>query len=178
MTHWASALGHSVLQQLSLLYRALVWEGFILLAVASDEDRAIREEGTKSQASGSDSQSSTGTGSRSQSDSQSSKDRDFPADSQNPDSNLPLQTLLAIAHLSHRYRVLIAPHLNQWTPPPPPQQQPAVKQQITHLPQPSLQNRPQRQPPPAPPPPSWWSRSSSSPRSSASPPAWGAPWPS
>ena len=48
MNHWSSTLGHSVLQQLSKLYRALVWEGFILLAVAADEDKVLRErEGTK-----------------------------------------------------------------------------------------------------------------------------------
>ena len=40
MTHWASAIGRMVLHQLSDLYRALVWEGFILLAVAAGEDSA------------------------------------------------------------------------------------------------------------------------------------------
>lgn len=37
--HWSSSLGISVLQQLSRLYRALVWEGFIVLAVAADEEQ-------------------------------------------------------------------------------------------------------------------------------------------
>ena len=40
--HWASPLGKTVLQQISELYRALVWEGFILLAVAADEDNSIQ----------------------------------------------------------------------------------------------------------------------------------------
>lgn len=40
--HWASPLGKKVLQQISELYRALVWEGFILLAVAADEDNSIQ----------------------------------------------------------------------------------------------------------------------------------------
>jgi len=39
VNRWSSELGKSVLQQLSSLYRALVWEGFILLAVAAEEDR-------------------------------------------------------------------------------------------------------------------------------------------
>lgn len=38
MTHWASPIGKTVLYQLSDLYRALVWEGFILLAVAAGEE--------------------------------------------------------------------------------------------------------------------------------------------
>ena len=38
MTHWASSVGKTVLHQLSELYRALVWEGFILLAVAAEEE--------------------------------------------------------------------------------------------------------------------------------------------
>lgn len=37
MTHWASPIGKTVLYQLSDLYRALVWEGFILLAVAAGD---------------------------------------------------------------------------------------------------------------------------------------------
>lgn len=40
MTHWASACGKTVLCQLSELYRALVWEGFILLAVAAGEEKS------------------------------------------------------------------------------------------------------------------------------------------
>lgn len=40
MTHWASPIGKTVLYQLSDLYRALVWEGFILLAVAAGENNA------------------------------------------------------------------------------------------------------------------------------------------
>ena len=40
VTHWASTIGKTVLHQLSDLYRALVWEGFILLAVAAGEDRS------------------------------------------------------------------------------------------------------------------------------------------
>ena len=35
---WATTLGLSLLKQLSRLYRALVWEGFILLAVAANEN--------------------------------------------------------------------------------------------------------------------------------------------
>lgn len=40
MTHWASSVGQTVLHQLSDLYRALVWEGFILLAVAAEEENS------------------------------------------------------------------------------------------------------------------------------------------
>ena len=40
MTHWASDVGRTVLHQLSDLYRALVWEGFILLAVAAEEENS------------------------------------------------------------------------------------------------------------------------------------------
>jgi hypothetical protein len=36
--HWASASGQAVLSQLSSLYRALVWEGFIVLAAASTSE--------------------------------------------------------------------------------------------------------------------------------------------
>ena len=36
--YWASQLGQTVLSELSKLYRALVWEGFIVLAVASAEE--------------------------------------------------------------------------------------------------------------------------------------------
>lgn len=42
MTHWASPIGKKVLHQLSDLYRALVWEGFILLAVAAGEDNSAK----------------------------------------------------------------------------------------------------------------------------------------
>lgn len=42
MTHWASPLGRTVLRQIAELYRALVWEGFILLAVAADEDNSVQ----------------------------------------------------------------------------------------------------------------------------------------
>ena len=63
---WASPLGKTVLVKLSELYRALVWEGFILLAVAADEDKAAKEEeegtvksGSQSTESTSDSQSTT-----------------------------------------------------------------------------------------------------------------------
>ena len=38
VSQWATTLGLSLLQQLSQLYRALVWETFILLAVAANED--------------------------------------------------------------------------------------------------------------------------------------------
>lgn len=38
VNHWASPIGKTVLNQLSDLYRALVWEGFILLAVAAGKD--------------------------------------------------------------------------------------------------------------------------------------------
>ena len=37
--HWASSAGQAVLTQLSALYRALVWEGFIVLAIASERDK-------------------------------------------------------------------------------------------------------------------------------------------
>lgn len=43
MTHWASSIGKTVLHQLSDLYRALVWEGFILLAVAAGEEKSPAE---------------------------------------------------------------------------------------------------------------------------------------
>lgn len=63
---WASTLGKTVLVKLSELYRALVWEGFILLAVAADEDKAAKEEeegtlksSSQSTESKSDSQSTT-----------------------------------------------------------------------------------------------------------------------
>lgn len=46
VNQWATTLGKSVLVKLSELYRALVWEGFILLAVAANEDKAHKEEGT------------------------------------------------------------------------------------------------------------------------------------
>ena len=42
INRWSSELGRSVLQQISELYRALVWEGFILLAVAAEEDRSVQ----------------------------------------------------------------------------------------------------------------------------------------
>ena len=42
MTSWASGLGQVTLHQISQLYRALVWEGFILLAVAAGEDNSIK----------------------------------------------------------------------------------------------------------------------------------------
>lgn len=43
LKQFASVLGKEVLGQLSRLYRALVWEGFILLAVAADEEKKKRE---------------------------------------------------------------------------------------------------------------------------------------
>lgn len=43
LKQFASTLGKEVLGQLSQLYRALVWEGFILLAVAADEEKKKRE---------------------------------------------------------------------------------------------------------------------------------------
>ncbi len=43
LKHFASDLGKVVLGQLSKLYRALVWEGFILLAVAADEEKTKRD---------------------------------------------------------------------------------------------------------------------------------------
>ena len=54
MAQWASVLGRRVLQQLSQLYRALVWEAFILLAVAADEEKSSSHSGSQS-----DSQTST-----------------------------------------------------------------------------------------------------------------------
>lgn len=44
---WATTLGLSLLKQLSRLYRALVWEGFILLAVAANEDSKEVESDSK-----------------------------------------------------------------------------------------------------------------------------------
>ena len=44
---WATTLGLSLLKQLSRLYRALVWEGFILLAVAANEDSEEVESDSK-----------------------------------------------------------------------------------------------------------------------------------
>ena len=44
---WATSLGLSLLKQLSRLYRALVWEGFILLAVAANEDGKEPESDSK-----------------------------------------------------------------------------------------------------------------------------------
>ena len=40
---WASPLGMKVLKQLSSLYRALVWEGFIVLAKASEKETKTQE---------------------------------------------------------------------------------------------------------------------------------------
>lgn len=45
VNQWASARGLPVLKQLSRLYRALVWEGFILHAAASDEGGCITKGG-------------------------------------------------------------------------------------------------------------------------------------
>ncbi len=42
VNQWSSNLGKLVLQQISELYRALVWEGFILLAVAKKEDHSVQ----------------------------------------------------------------------------------------------------------------------------------------
>lgn len=56
MKQWSSELGRSVLQQLSRLYRALVWEGFILLAVAASDDKALRESQSQTDGSASDAQ--------------------------------------------------------------------------------------------------------------------------
>ena len=47
MNQWATTLGLSLLKQLSRLYRALVWEGFILLAVAANEDSKELESDSK-----------------------------------------------------------------------------------------------------------------------------------
>ena len=44
--YWASSQGQAVLSQLSKLYRALVWEGFIVLAIASgreDGDKGVKD---------------------------------------------------------------------------------------------------------------------------------------
>lgn len=58
VTHWASSIGKNVLRQLSELYRALVWEGFILLAVAAGEDSASKSAGAEPRDEGSESQMS------------------------------------------------------------------------------------------------------------------------
>lgn len=42
LKQFSSPSGKTVLQQFSKLYRALVWEGFILLAVAADEEKKSR----------------------------------------------------------------------------------------------------------------------------------------
>ena len=47
MNQWSTTLGLSLLKQLSRLYRALVWEGFILLAVAANEDSKELESDSK-----------------------------------------------------------------------------------------------------------------------------------
>lgn len=47
MNQWSTILGLSLLKQLSRLYRALVWEGFILLAVAANEDSKELESNSK-----------------------------------------------------------------------------------------------------------------------------------
>ena len=47
MSQWSTTLGLSLLKQLSRLYRALVWEGFILLAVAANEDNKEPESDSK-----------------------------------------------------------------------------------------------------------------------------------
>ena len=47
MNQWSTTLGLSLLKQLSRLYRALVWEGFILLAVAANEDSKEVESDSK-----------------------------------------------------------------------------------------------------------------------------------
>lgn len=57
---WSSELGRCVLQQLSRLYRALVWEGFILLAVAAGDDKALRESQSQTDSSASDAQTTAG----------------------------------------------------------------------------------------------------------------------
>ncbi|XP_064399727.1 E3 ubiquitin-protein ligase HUWE1-like isoform X3 [Halichondria panicea] len=57
LKQFASVLGKEVLGQLSQLYRALVWEVFILLAVAADEEKKKREK--KSDVENMDTSSST-----------------------------------------------------------------------------------------------------------------------
>ena len=47
MGQWATAQGVSLLKELSRLYRALVWEGFILLAAAANEDGKEPESDSK-----------------------------------------------------------------------------------------------------------------------------------
>jgi E3 ubiquitin-protein ligase HUWE1 len=47
VNQWSTTLGLSVVKQLSRLYRALVWEGFILLAVAANEDSKELESDSK-----------------------------------------------------------------------------------------------------------------------------------
>lgn len=47
VNQWSTTLGLSLLKQLSRLYRALVWEGFILLAVAANEDSKELESDSK-----------------------------------------------------------------------------------------------------------------------------------
>ncbi len=44
VNHWSTPVGRSILQQLSRLYRSLVWEGFILLAVAANEDKSLKQQ--------------------------------------------------------------------------------------------------------------------------------------
>lgn len=43
VNEWSKPAGQQSLHQLARLYRALVWEGFILLAVAAKEDRETRQ---------------------------------------------------------------------------------------------------------------------------------------
>ena len=47
VNQWSTTLGLSLLKQLSRLYRALVWEGFVLLAVAANEDSKEPESDSK-----------------------------------------------------------------------------------------------------------------------------------
>ena len=52
MNEWSKPVGQQVLSHLARLYRALVWEGFILLAVAAKDERTDKTEEEKAATGG------------------------------------------------------------------------------------------------------------------------------